>query len=57
MGELAEQAEGFSQNAMEKDREKSIIGKFRDMGEISTSSIVSIIGVPEKEERLKKGVK
>lgn len=42
---------------MEKDREKSIIGKFRDMGEIFISFIVSIIGVLEKEERLKKGVK
>lgn len=46
MGELAEKAEGFSQNALQQGKEKkSIIEKFKDMGDIPTSPIVRIIRV------------
>lgn len=55
MGELAEKAEGFSQNALQQGKEKkSIIEKFKDMGDIPTSPIVRIIRVWENKERLKK---
>lgn len=55
MGELAEKAEGFSQNALQQGKEKkSIIEKFKDMGDTPTSPIVRIIRVWENKERLKK---